>query len=174
MSVLSKKNLLALLDRKPPLVEGLLSPQEQVQPNGIDLTLRDIAALATAGRLGISNVERKLSELDPLALSEQGYLELTPGSYLITFNEIVHLPKDVMALGRPRSSLLRCGVNIHTAVWDAGYEGRSQALMVVNNPHGFRLTKNARLMQLVFIRLTEPTTEGYSGIFQGENIEKRG
>lgn len=174
MSVLGKRSLQALLQGKPPLVEGLFAPDEQVQPNGIDLTLREIASLATAGQVGVANSERRLSGLSPLLLDGEDYLELMPGSYLITFNEVVHLPKDVMALGRPRSSLLRCGVNIHTAVWDAGYEGRSQALMVVNNPHGFRLTKNARLMQLVFIRLTEPTPEGYSGIFQGENIEKRG
>lgn len=169
MSVLSKKSLLTLLEARPPLVEGLLAAQEQVQPNGIDLTLREIASLATAGQVGVANADRRLSGLSPLPFDGQGGLDLAPGAYLITFNEVVHLPRDVMALGRPRSSLLRCGVNIHTAVWDAGYEGRSQALLVVSNQHGFRLAKDARLMQLVFIRLSEETPEGYSGIFQGEN-----
>ena len=74
-----------------------------------------------------------------------------------------------MALGRPRSSLLRCAVSVGTAVWDAGYEGRSQALLMVYNRYGFRLKRNARLMQLVFFRLTGET-EGYTGLFQGENI----
>ncbi len=174
MSVLGKRSLLALLEARPPLVEGLLAPLEQVQPNGIDLTLREIASLCSRGQIGVANTERRLSGLTPMSLPDHDYLDLTPGSYLITFNEIVHLPKDIMALGRPRSSLLRCAVNIHTAVWDAGYEGRSQALLVVNNPHGFRLTRNARLMQLVFIRLTEETPEGYSGIFQRENISQGG
>ena len=89
---------------------------------------------------------------------------------MITFNEIVNLPLDVMALGRPRSSLLRSGVSIHTAVWDAGYRGRSQALLVVYNPAGFRVQKNARLMQLVFIRMAKPVSEGYQGRFLGENL----
>ena len=74
-----------------------------------------------------------------------------------------------MALGRPRSSLLRCGVNVGTAVWDAGYSGRSQSLLVVHNPSGFSLEKNARLTQLVFFELTGES-EGYQGIYQGENI----
>jgi dUTP pyrophosphatase len=74
-----------------------------------------------------------------------------------------------MALARPRSSLLRCGVTVNTAVWDAGYSGRSQSLMVVYNSHGFRLQRNARLVQLVFLRLTEET-EGYHGAYQRENI----
>jgi dUTP pyrophosphatase len=73
-----------------------------------------------------------------------------------------------MALAMPRSSLLRCGVTVHTAVWDAGYSGRSQSLMVVYNPRGFRLQRNARIVQLVFFRLTQET-EGYQGIYQGEN-----
>jgi len=74
-----------------------------------------------------------------------------------------------MALARPRSSLLRCGVTVDTAVWDAGYSGRSQSLMVVYNPLGFRLQRNARIVQLVFLRLTRET-EGYRGAYQGENI----
>ncbi len=73
-----------------------------------------------------------------------------------------------MALGTARSSLLRCGVSMHTAVWDAGYSGRSQSLMVVHNPLGFRLQKNARIAQLVFLQLTRETT-GYQGVYQGEN-----
>jgi len=31
-------------------------------------------------------------------------MQLVPGSYIITYNEIVHLPNNIMALGRPRSS----------------------------------------------------------------------
>ncbi len=85
------------------------------------------------------------------------------------YNEVVHLPRDIMALGRPRSSLLRCGVGVGTAVWDAGYEGRSQSLLIVHNPHGFRVQRNARITQLVFFELTGES-EGYNGIYQGENI----
>ncbi|MCH7714129.1 MAG: deoxyuridine 5'-triphosphate nucleotidohydrolase, partial [Chloroflexi bacterium] len=105
-----------------------------------------------------------------LDFAPDGWLELAPGPYLIDFNETVNLPLDVMALGRTRSSLLRSGVAIHTAVWDAGYRGRSQALIVVYQPDGYRLQKDARLLQLVFYRLAQPVSEGYQGRFQGENI----
>jgi len=75
-----------------------------------------------------------------------------------------------MALARPRSSLNRCGVSIHSAVWDAGYTGRSQSMLVVYNTHGFRLHKNARVMQLVFLYTTRSVEKGYSGKYQLENI----
>ncbi|MDO9334532.1 MAG: deoxyuridine 5'-triphosphate nucleotidohydrolase, partial [Dehalococcoidales bacterium] len=168
-AVLSKSDIRRLLEQKPPLVEGYLNLSQQLQPNGFDLTLRDIALFQNAGQMGAENTERRLPDLAPLIFGSDGFMDLIPGSYLITYNEIVHLPTTVMALGRPRSSLLRCGVNIGTAVWDAGYEGRSQSLMVVCNAQGFRVQKNARMMQLVFFRLTSET-DGYSGTYQGENI----
>jgi dUTP pyrophosphatase len=170
MAVLSRPDLLNLMQQKPPLIEGLTDVATQVQPNGIELTLRNIASLKTSGRIPISNDQREVSELEPLAFDETGFIDLVPGSYMVTYNEIVHLPNNVMAFGRPRSSLLRCGVTIGTAVWDAGYSGRSQSLMIVYNAKGFRVQKNARIMQLVFLRLTQET-EGYNGIYQGENIE---
>ena len=167
--VLGKRSLLRLLQANPPLVEGLISLEEQLQPNGIDLTVGQVAMLGSQGWLGVGSQERRLSTPSPLVFDGLGFLELPAGCYLVTYNETVHLPSDVAALGRPRSTLLRCGVALHTAVWDAGYSGRSQSLMVVYNPYGFRLARNARIMQLVSFLLTE-TTEGYQGVYQGENI----
>jgi dUTP pyrophosphatase len=157
------------MERKPPLVEGWINLDEQVQANGFDLTLRDVAVMQSAGRITADNSQRVIADLSPLVFDGQDSIDLIAGVYIITYNEIVHLPKNIMALGRPRSSLLRCGVNVGTAVWDAGYEGRSQSLLVVYNYRGFRVQRNARITQLVFFELTGET-EGYSGIYQGENI----
>ena len=171
-AVLSKKEIKKLLRRKPPLVEGLIQPEEQLQPNGVDLTLRDIAMLQSAGRIAVSNSQRAVSDLSPLVFDGLGFIQLMPGIYSVTYNEIVNLPKNVMALATPRSSLLRCGVTVNTAVWDAGYSGRSESLLVVYNLQGFRLQKNARIIQLVFFRL-DTETDGYQGRYQGENIEHK-
>ncbi|MHB8105122.1 MAG: deoxyuridine 5'-triphosphate nucleotidohydrolase [Dehalococcoidales bacterium] len=168
MPVLSSKDIRRLLKNSPPLVEGWLNLEEQVQANGFDLTLRDVAVIESAGTIAVSNGQRVLSDLAPLSFDDKAFLNLSAGVYIVTYNEIVHLPKNVMALGRPRSSLLRCGVNVGTAVWDAGYEGRSQSLLMVHNPRGFRVQKNARITQLVFMELTGES-EGYNGIYQNEN-----
>jgi dUTP pyrophosphatase len=169
-AILSKSEIRRLLKKPPPLIEGYINLEEQLQPNGIDLTLREVALLQSSGRITVQSSQRLLPELAPLVFDGMGFIDLMPGAYIITYNEIVHLPKNVMALARPRSSLLRCGVNVGTAVWDAGYSGRSQSLMVVYNPQGFRLQRNARIVQLIFFRLSQKT-EGYKGIYQGENIE---
>ncbi len=168
MTVLSKQDISRLLKRKPPLVEGWIDLEQQLQANGFDLTLRDVAMLQSAGQIADSNSQRRVSDLSPLVFDGLGFIDLIPGIYTVIYNEVVHLPKNVMAMATPRSSLLRCGVTINTAVWDAGYSGRSESLLVVYNPLGFRLQRNARILQLVFFQLTGDT-EGYRGIYQGEN-----
>ncbi len=167
--VLSKRDIHRLLRQEPPLIEGWVDLKQQVQPNGVDLTLREVALLQSPGRIAVADSQRLVSDLAPLIFDGMGFIDLMPGAYSITYNEIVHLPKNIMALATPRSSLLRCGVMVNTAIWDAGYSGRSQSLMVVYNPHGFRLQRNARIVQLVFLRLTQKT-EGYRGAYQKENI----
>lgn len=169
-TVLTENDLKELLKREPPLVEGFINIEEQLQPNGFDLTLRGISAFQSAGKIAVSNRQRVISSQTPLVFDGMGCIQLPPGIYSITFNEIVNLPKDVMALATPRSSLLRCGVTVHTAVWDAGYSGRSESLLVVYNPQGFQLEKNARVIQLVFFQLANHT-QGYQGIYQKENID---
>ena len=168
-TVLSKEDILTLIRQKPPLIEDYINLEEQLQPNGFDLTLKEVSLILSRGTIGVSNDQRIVAETKPLDFDKEDFLDLLPGVYAITFNEIVNLPKNIMALGAPRSSLLRCGVTVHNAVWDAGYSGRSRALMVVFNSAGFRIQRNARVDQLVFFIL-ENETEGYSGIYQGENI----
>lgn len=168
--VLSKEDILDLLRRTPPLVEGWIKLEEQIQVNGIDLTVEKVALIASAGQIGSAAEERRLSSHSPLQFDALGFLDLPAGCYVVTYSEILHLPKNIIALGKPRSSLLRCGVSMHTAVWDAGYSGRSQSLMVIYNPYGFRLSRKARILQLVFFLLTRESLEGYQGIFQGENL----
>jgi len=168
-AILSKLDIQRLLKQEPPLIEDYINLEEQVQPNGIDLTLREVSMLQSSGKIAAMDSQRLVSDVAPLVFDGLNFIDLMPGAYIITYNEIVHLPKNVMALATPRSSLLRCGVTINTAVWDAGYSGRSQSLMVVYNPQGFRLQRNARIVQLVFLQLTQET-EGYQGAYQGENI----
>jgi dUTP pyrophosphatase len=61
-------------------------------------------------------------------------------------------------------------VSLHTAVWDAGYWGRSQALLIVHLQEGYRIQQGASLLQLLFIRLAKPVSQGYQGRFLKENF----
>ena len=168
--VLSREGILELIKAPEPLVDGYLDLDAQLQPNGLDLTLREVLQFASAGGTGSVREPSALPQYEWIPFDSDGYWHLSAGAYLVTFNEVVGLPRHIMALARPRSSLLRSGVAIHTAVWDAGYRGRSQALMTVYNSSGYRVAKGARLLQMVFMYLARPVEEGYVGRFQGENV----
>ena len=171
-AVLSREQLLARINQpRAPLLEDMPDISSQVQPNGVDLTLRAISRYTGAGTIGERSEDRVLPELQPVEFDADGWVDLGPGVYHIMYNEIVNIPDSLMALGRPRSSLGRSGVTIHTAVWDAGYSGRSTSLLSVLNPAGFRVQRNARVMQLVFWGMAQATAEGYSGQYQRENVE---
>jgi dUTP pyrophosphatase len=166
--VLSRQEIEALLHRVPPLMADLPDRESQLQPNGVDLTLERVSRFRGPGALGVSNEQRVLPVTDDLSFEPDGTVYLPPGAFQVRFNETVNLPDWLMAYARPRSSLLRSGVALHTAVWDAGYTGRGVALLVVYHPAGFRVARNARICQLVFHRLSAATVTAYSGAYQYE------
>ena len=170
MSLLDRDSISKLILSDSPLITSFIDLEEQLQPNGIDLTLLEVRELTSSGYIGKDSQQRLLSDNKIIAFDEHGWVRLYQGSYLITFNEICNLPLDLMALGKPRSSLLRSGVTINTAVWDAGYKGRSQSLLTIFNPNGFEIQQNARLIQLIFVRLENLASIGYQGRFLNENI----
>jgi len=166
VSVLSREELRAALAADPPLVEGL---DLQVQPNGIDLRVDRVQRLTSPGLLGEADNVREPAAREDVQADKDGWWDLHRGAYVITYQEKVNLPTDIMAMARPRSTLLRSGVAIHAAVWDAGYSGRGEGLLSVLNARGYRLQRGARVLQLVFFRLAAPTAEGYRGRYHGEN-----
>lgn len=165
--MLSREELRAALATDPPLVEGI-DQQAQLQPNGIDLRVDRIQRLTSPGLLGAAPHLREPAAREDVQPDGDGWWDLHPGSYVIGYVETVNLPHDLMAFARPRSSLLRSGVAIHTAVWDAGYSGRGEGLLAVLNPKGYRLQRGAAVLQLVFLRLGVATVDGYRGKYQGE------
>jgi len=169
MSVLSREELRAALAAHPPLVEDI-EIDVQLQTNGIDLRLDRVQRLSSPGLLGATDAVREPAAREDVASDKDGWWDLHRGAYVITYREKVNLPHDLMALARPRSTLLRSGVAIHAAVWDAGYSGRGEGLLSVLNARGYRIQRGARVLQLVFFRLSTPAVEGYRGKYQGENV----
>jgi len=96
-----------------------------------------------------------------------GWWILKKGSYKVLTNEIINLPYNLVALAFSRTSLLRMGCFTQHGVWDAGFQGKSEFILVVENPYGIKIKQNARLAQLIFIKIKE-TKQGYQGLYQGK------
>ena len=153
------------------LITGYFNLDIQLTPNGFDLTVGSVFEFIDSGALDFSNKERvipEVKEIPPEKRSPQdkfGWWSLKAGAYKIRTNETVNLSKDLVILAFPRSSLLRMGAFTQNAVWDAGFSGKSEFILVVENPKGLRLKQNARIIQIIFIKINK-TDIGYQGIYQ--------
>ena len=136
---------------------------EQIQPNGVDLTLDTVERQVTPGRIGTDG--KTVGERESVEPTDGTY-RLSPGSYVARYAETIRVPDEHVGFVYPRSSLLRNSCMLNTAVWDAGYEGRGEGLLQVG--HEIRLDAGARIAQLVFA--TADHEERYDGAYQGENL----
>jgi dUTP pyrophosphatase len=177
--MLNRENLKKLI-REKNLVAGYIDLDTQVTPNGFDLTVDSVSAFNSAGALDFSNKERVLPDCPEISPKKQkpepsnpcaqgldgfGWWHLAKGAYKVKTNETVNLPNDLIAIAFPRTSLLRMGAYTHHGVWDAGFNGKGEFILVVENPQGLKLKQNARIAQLVFLPINE-TNQGYKGIYQ--------
>jgi len=96
---------------KERLIENFIDLEVQLQPASFDLTLDEIYLITSSASIDFSNKDRKLPNYKKIEFNND-WIELNKGIYLITFNEIVNIPKDLLAFLRPRSSLVRSGVTI--------------------------------------------------------------
>ena len=144
--------------------------EEQYQQAGADVTLKAIFKFSSPGRIDFNNKERILSECEELQFDENEFVFLPKGFYKVRYNEIMRIPSTLAAYIMPRSTMLRCGATLHSALWDPGYEGRGEGLLEVGNENGITVKKNARIGQIVFMSLREEAKELYEGRYKGENI----
>ena len=167
--MLNKLEIRELID-KQKLIEGYINLDQQLTPNGFDLSLAKVFEFSSAGCLDFSNQERLLPETKevlPQKINPEdkfGWWQLRPGGYKLRTNESVNLPNNLVALAFSRTSLLRMGAFTQHGVWDAGFCGKGEFVLTVENPHGIKLKENARVAQLVFFSVEE--TEKYKGIYQ--------
>ena len=166
--MLNDKILRKLIEEQS-LVTEYLDLDKQLQPSGFDLSMESVEEFLGGGAVDFSNKERIIAETRTVQPDEDGWIHLKKGVYKVIYNEVVKMPLNVAAIARTRSTLLRNGAEVGTAVWDPGYEGRSSSMLTVHNPHGLRLKKDARVAQLIFFE-TGDVEKGYSGVYQKERM----
>lgn len=168
--LLNREELRELIEEHD-LVTNYVHLDTQLQPNGFDVTVDEIHTYTGPGKLDFSNDEREIPETKPIApekknaSDEYGWWTLDPGVYKIVMNENVKIPKNLVGIAFPRSSLLRMGAYTQNAFWDGGYEGPGEFLLRIRNPNGAEIKENARINQIAFIRMEE-TEDGYDGIYK--------
>jgi dUTP pyrophosphatase len=175
------------LIKEEGMVSNYINFDEQLQPDGFDLTVNKIERFISRGALLTDTkylpemVEEKTKQMVyPQIITKDGGLpivitekvrdiwELDEGVYLAYFNEAIKLPKSVSSIHIQRSTFMRCGNLSIVGAWDMGYHGKGCTMIYIGNPYGLVLEKNTRIVKMQFT----PVTEGfmYEGSYQKENI----
>ena len=166
MAVIGYEQILKLIKQNPALIENV--DEKNVQPSGVDLRLKCVYRLKNGGFLGTNNRMTPDIEIVSDRLGER--VKLEPNEFvLVETMEKVNIPKDVTAIVLPRSSLFRCGVSLHTAVVDPGFQGTLTFGMKNLSDQTFEIEIGSKIGQIVFEEV-KGNVKLYDGKYQGGKV----
>lgn len=141
---------------------------DQIQSNGVDLTLDKLFKIIGSGKIFKNSVI--LPEYVEINPDKENFFSLDKGVYVFQVKEKISVPLDAVGFCLPRSSLVRMGAHIGAALWDSGYTGFSRILLKVDN--SISIEKGARIVQFILIKSEKKAKVGYWGRYQKEQITK--
>jgi len=150
-----------------PLIQKVIFAEsgEQKQPAGYDVTVGNIQSFP-GDRFTLGILKGENSALNPVPIVEGKYFDLEKGAYFVDLNEITTIPHDAIGILLPRSTLLRNGLDVRTALFDPGYSGQPKVMLVCHR--SARIEKFARIGQLIILKSDAEFSQKYSGRYQGE------
>ncbi len=172
--MIGTKELLKLVNEEK-LVEDLCQ-RELDNPEGGGFDLRvDEVHIIEGGEAYLGETERVTPRAGLIAkYGRDKSILLKPGDYvLVKTIEKINLPKDVVGIFRPRSTLQRSGVGLLTATASPGYSGELTFGMCNMGKNDFRLELGARIVHILFFKTSENVSE-YRGQWQGGRISTGG
>lgn len=154
---------------------------EGIQQQGVDVRLKNVFAIVFSLSDNEKNVHHgyipakgktvapKMDPIRPTKNSEEKEVwELLPGYYEVEFEEGCNIPNNIAMNFKTRSSLVRCGAEILSGQFDAGFETENMgAYLKVNLP--IIIEKGARVAQAILTETYEVGTDQlYNGQWQGD------
>lgn len=137
--------------------------QEDFTPNAIDIRLGEVFEY-TSSTFTLDGDNKQHRERKKIEPDENGFYTFTEGYYPITLDGWIEVGEHEVGLCIPRSTLIRNGVTIYTALYDSGYHGRMITAMYVSPGTVFRCRSNERVCQ--YIITDAETASLYSGSYQ--------
>jgi len=172
--MIGTKELLRLV-REQKLVEDL-SERELNNPegSGFDLRLGEIFRV-TKGEAFLGITERMTPKTELIAkYGVDKEITLNPGDFVVaTTLEKVNLPKGVVAIFRPRLTLLTSGVALLTAQAAPGFSGKLSIPIKHLGSNPFRIELGARFVHAMFLYTTD-NISNYRGQWQGGRTSTHG
>lgn len=143
-------------------------PEEQVQPNGVDLTIGEV--YRASGKAQFTESGYSKPNRTRIRTRNGDSYQLPPGQYPIVYDEKIEIPDGYVARVYPRSRLMRSGLHLTSALWDSGYEGIGEGLLQIpRSVRSVSITDGLPIAQMTFLT-AEAAEEKYDGTHQGERL----
>lgn len=152
------------------------------QPSGLDLRLGKVYSLDYSDEIenyGLINGQKILPNHKAVKpkLIQVANDDFVAGWDLIPFVPYICEVKNQIKIGEnnaqfylPRSTLLRAGVNVYTALGDLGYNGHLSFLVINHGTKPFFIETGERFAQLVDFEV-KGGSESYDGDYQEEEVD---
>ena len=144
-----------------------ISPK-QVQPNAVDLTIDKVWSLENGVFMldGDSKHSLQRREVHPIVRQTDGIevFRLKEGTYVVEFDQKVEIGASEAGIVVSRSTLMRNGVWLESALYDSGYRGHMHAGLTVAKGIEFIFPRHERLAQ--FLCFEAEALRQYDGIYQ--------
>lgn len=147
--------------------EGIVynyDPEKGLQQQGIDVQVEAVHSLFGVGVVALEGTH--IPERYPVKPDAEGSFRLDPGYYEIDLMEGVDVPKNRTLHFKTRSSLVRCGAQVFSGQFDAGFHTEKAGCFL----HVIRpivIEKGARIAQAI-VFASNDVDNTYDGQFQGD------
>ena len=158
--------------------------EKDYQPSGLDLRLGNVFKMDYGKErfdvlYGIYNGQKKLPEHVEVGLTTfkdvdedkevDGWMLLPNYPYICQVQEQIKIGENNAQFYLPRSTLLRAGINVYTALGDLGYNGHLSFLVINHGEKPFFIEKGERFAQLVDFEV-RGGSESYNGDYQEKTV----
>ena len=138
---------------------------DKIQPNGVDLSIGKIERIRGIPLVKDGEYDKGIREEIPP--NDNGLVNINLGGFVVTYDEKIEIPPDCVGYVFPRSRLPRCGLFLTTAMWDAGYEGKGEGMLMSMTK--LKIEHDMNVAQIAFLDADE-ADKTYDGSHQHENL----
>ena len=141
---------------------------DQYQPNSIDLKLGKVYEIMSSDSevYGLYDGEKHIPNKVEICYPYKNRYVLYPNKpYWLEIEPKIEIPKDIAQFYLPRSSLLRMGVTLHTALGDSGFNGHLMFLAINHTPYNINLAKGERIATAINFEVDS------AGLYDGDYNE---
>ena len=144
-----------------------ISPK-QIQPNAVDLTIDKVWLLENGVFMLSGSTKQALPRrtINPIKRQTDGIevFRLKGGTYVVEFDQKVEMGANEAGIVVSRSTLMRNGVWLESALYDSGYKGHMHAGLKVAQGIEFIFPRHERIAQ--FLCFEAEALSQYNGTYQ--------